>query len=162
MERWKTCREFPNYDVSDHGRIRNNNTGYILNPSLDANGIQRVTLLYNGFRKYKHVHNLVAEAFVPGETEYSMVVHKDDDQTNCYANNLKWVERGERYRYFYDSGKCNNNHFKKRVRCVETGEIFESITECSEITGLNYRVISRCVNNPVTRTRDGLHFRFVD
>jgi hypothetical protein len=76
------------------------------------------------------VHRLVAKAFVPGQTEKTPVVmHKDDNPRNNNASNLEWgtyqknnmdaVLRGLR------KGRV------KRVRCIETGEVFPSAREAS-------------------------------
>lgn len=162
MERWKTYKGCTDYDISDRGRVRNNSTGYILKPNYDNRGLARVILYDRGIRRQIHIHRMVAEMFVPGESESSIVIYKDGDKTHNNAHNLRWIDRSEYQRYLYKNKIRNNDHFKKRIRCVETNEIFESIRDCSEITGLDYRVISRCVNNPFTRTRGGLHFEAID
>lgn len=162
MERWKTCIECPDYDISNRGRVRNNHTGYILKTNYDNRGLERVILYDRGIRRQVHIHRLVAEHFVDGADDTRIVIHKDDDKTNNNANNLEWVDNHEYRRYLYENGICSNYHLQKRIRCVETGDTYNSIQECSASTGLNYRVVSRCVNNPYTKTRGGLHFEPVD
>ena len=162
MERWKTIRECPDYDISDRGRVRNNSTGYILKINYDRRGSARVILYDRDVRKHMHINRLVAEHFVPGGDDSKIVIHKDCDKTNNRASNLQWVDRSEHQQYLYSSGERTNDHLRKKIRCIETGDEYGSIQECSEVTGLNYRVVSRCVNNPYTKTRDGLHFEPAD
>ncbi len=47
-------------------------------------------------------------------------------------------------------------YWERPVRCVETGQVFLSIRECSEKTGIPYMTISNCIKNK-NATR-GLHF----
>ena len=37
-EIWKDIEDFPNYEVSDQGRVRNKKTGHILSPVPDKDG----------------------------------------------------------------------------------------------------------------------------
>ena len=56
MERWMPIQELPGYSVSDRGRIMKDETGQIM--ALGANGG------YKRFTITKHVHRLVAQAFL--------------------------------------------------------------------------------------------------
>lgn len=47
-------------------------------------------------------------------------------------------------------------YWSRRVLCVETGEVFETIRECSEKMGIPYMTITNCLKNG-NATR-GLHF----
>lgn len=47
-------------------------------------------------------------------------------------------------------------YWKRRVLCVETGQIFDSVKECSTCVGLPYTTIVNCIKNK-NATR-GLHF----
>lgn len=50
--------------------------------------------------------------------------------------------------------------WKRRVICEETGQIFDSVRECSEHIGLPYMTIVNCIKNK-NATR-GLHFTAVE
>lgn len=50
--------------------------------------------------------------------------------------------------------------WKRTVLCVETGQIFDSVRECSEHIGLPYMTIVNCIKNK-NATR-GLHFTAID
>lgn len=47
-------------------------------------------------------------------------------------------------------------NWERRVLCVETGQVFSSIRECSDKTGIPYMTISNCIKNK-NATR-GVHF----
>lgn len=84
------------YKVSNLGRIkslpRNGTTNQekILKPNVLKNGYCQVCLQKDGKRKYKKVHRIVAEAFIPNQNDYSQVNHIDGNKQNNNANNLEW------------------------------------------------------------------------
>jgi hypothetical protein len=66
-ELWVGFEDFPNYEVSNYGRVVNIRTGRDLSPSKDQNGFYHVALYHKGCRT--DVMALVAyvlEAFVRG------------------------------------------------------------------------------------------------
>ena len=52
--------------------------------------------------------------------------------------------------------EAENKDWSKTIRCVETGQIFATIRDCSKKTGIPYMTIYNCINNK-NATR-GLHF----
>ena len=38
IEQWRLINDYDNYEVSSHGRVRNNNTGRILKPGINSSG----------------------------------------------------------------------------------------------------------------------------
>lgn len=70
------------------------------------------------------VHRLVAEQFVSGKTNENWVVmHKDNNPSNNDPENLSW---GTYSQNNYDAYKDGLKGRAKRVRCMETGEVFHS------------------------------------
>lgn len=101
MERWLSVRDHPNYEVSNHGQIRNKRTNKILKPQLNREGgYLRVAL--NGTRYY--VHRLVADAFFDGEHGKIDVNHIDGNRVNNDLTNLEWCTRKENVRHAYING----------------------------------------------------------
>jgi hypothetical protein len=99
MEIWKKIDEFPDYEVSNSGKIKSNKWGKerILKDRPDGCGYYQVILLKNGIQHSKKVHKLVAISFIPNEspTEKFLVDHIDRCVTNNRVENLRWVNRSE-------------------------------------------------------------------
>ena len=120
METWKPVIDYPKYEVSNKGRVRNKSTGYILEPLLNKDNYLYVDV-YDKPQKpvYKRIHRLVCDAFI--RPEPNMVVnHRDGDKHNNVLQNLEWVTAEENSRLAAESGLYKT----QPIRIVETGETF--------------------------------------
>lgn len=101
MEIWKQILDFPEYEVSSLGRVRNCN-GYILQGTVTREGY-RVVGLRKDFKTYtKKVSRLVGLSFltsVEGKTE---IDHLNKDRADDRIENLKWANRSEQMINTYD------------------------------------------------------------
>lgn len=101
-EIWKPIIGFPNYAVSNHGRVYSFTReevcngairmryGRILIPRLGNQGYYYVGLCRNNKVITKKVHRLVAENFLPNPSNLECVNHKDECRTNNTVENLEW------------------------------------------------------------------------
>ena len=161
LEEWRQSEEFPNYEISDEGKVRNQKTGRVLKASISEKGYARVSLAENGKTYTRNIHRLVADVYVPGYEEGMGVVHKDNDPSNNHADNLKWETKSEIARRSFENGR-QQTHRMRPVRCIETGEEFESVKSCAISFNKSRRSISRSANNPASHTREGYHFEPLD
>lgn len=126
MERWKAINDLPGYSVSDKGRVRKDSTGQIMVLSKNG-GYCRITIS-------KHVHRLVAEAFIekPDE-EKCWVDHIDGNKSNNDVNNLRWVTPSENcFAYGYNS-RIKNKRRKVVAKHLDGRTIvFESRQEAAK------------------------------
>lgn len=104
MERWIKCFGFPDYEVSDFGRIRNIHTNKILKSHRLNTGYLGITIYLKKRRVHKMLHILIVRSFrglpQPGfETN-----HKDSDRMNCALSNLEYVTHGQNIKHGYDYG----------------------------------------------------------
>lgn len=90
---WRIVEEFPNYEVSENGQIRNRTTGHIKSQRIKNNGYVITDLSRNGEVKTVHIHRIVAKAFLPNPQNYSEVNHINEDKTDNYYGNLEWCDR---------------------------------------------------------------------
>ena len=168
-EIWKLVADYPNYSVSNYGRVRNNKTGYILKPLEVGFGYVVVELWNKNGPKSKKIHRLVAEAFLPNPDKKTQVNHIDGNKKNNRLDNLEWVTASENMKHSYDS-KIRVPHQERPVRIVETGEIFKSVKECAEKIEGHDCDISRCLRQSTAKgltqangyTHKGLHFEYVN
>lgn len=168
------------YEVSNHGRVKSLNYNKrkgeirILKEKLAGRGYHSVCLVKGNEKKYKYIHKLVAEAFIPNPNNYQQVNHKDEDKTNnfVYVNidgtidieksNLEWCTAKYNSNYGTRNKRCNEAK-RKKVRCVETNIIYLSLKEASMHTKCNKSNISGCcLNKYGCRTAGGYHWEYID
>jgi hypothetical protein len=90
MERWKTIPDFPNYEASTDGRVRNVN-GKILTPLKAGTGYQKVILR----GKQLYIHRLVASAWIGSIPDRWEVNHLNSNRTDNRAANLEICTRSD-------------------------------------------------------------------
>ena len=96
-EIWRSVSGFPNYQISNIGRIRRTETGIILTPHKNVEYL--VINLYNdGNLKKMYVHRLVATEFIENPFNKPQVDHINGDKSNNCVNNLRWVFDNENSR----------------------------------------------------------------
>ncbi len=103
IEQWRLVDGYDNYEVSSHGRVRNNKTARILIPWLNSGGYPHVSLKN---KKNHPVHRLVAFAFCANLNNSTLVDHIDRNKTNNMFNNLRWCTSSENNR---NKTKSTNN-----------------------------------------------------
>ena len=149
MEEWKDIKGYGGaYQASSYGRIRSfkYNSSRILKPQSHYKGYLFVTLHKNGISKKYKVHRLVAQAFIPNPNNYPQVNHKDENKQNNNVENLEWCTN----EYNRNYGTRNERAAKalnRKVICITTGEIFNSMREARERFNIkSMSSISECCN----------------
>jgi hypothetical protein len=87
---WRTIPEYPVYEVSNYGQVKNTRTGRILRPSTLMQGYHRISL-YNAQTKQKiqrPIHTLVARAFIGDRPQGLQCCHLDGNKNNNSVKNL--------------------------------------------------------------------------
>ena len=97
--------------------------------------------LDNNKRKTFKVHRLVAFYHVEEFKEGLEVNHKDGNKENNNSWNLEWVTHSKNIQHAWDNGLLIDNGERKKairekqgkpIKCVTTGEIFNSLGEACE------------------------------
>ena len=159
MEVWKDITGFEGlYQVSNKGRIKSLAKNKMLKSFICGSGYDEVLLYKNGHRKPKMIHRMVAEAFVPNESNKREVNHKDGNKFNNDFTNLEWVTPSENIRHSYNV--LNHKAFSRNVKCVETKEIFNSLNEAATKHGLKSPLIWKCCNGR-QKTTGGFHWEYI-
>jgi hypothetical protein len=101
-EEYRDINDFPNYQVSNLGNVRNKTRGNVLNPmiriknKITGYGCYVVGVTdTEGKQKKVSIHRLVALAFLPNPENKKDVDHIDRDTTNNNLSNLRWATRTE-------------------------------------------------------------------
>ena len=130
MENWKKIEGYPNYSVSDLGRVRNDKTGMILKPSLVGRpGRKYLSVVISNKGKIKHfyLHRLVILSFIPNAENLPQVNHKDGNKLNNNLDNLEWCDNSHNVRHALKNGLIQpikgENHHKSKVTEQEVLEI---------------------------------------
>lgn len=124
-ETWSQIIEFPNYAVSNLGRVQNVMTGREMRLSFNQRGILFVGLMKDGIQYKRSVPLLVASHFLqsPIHESFDSVIQLDGDRGNCRATNLMWRPYHFTVNYMRQT-RANERLIKERVYCPETDETF--------------------------------------
>ena len=158
MEIWKPMRNFPSYDCSSEGRIRNIRTQKILRPQITDRGYEQICLRKNNQQYTVRVHRVIAETFL-GNHPGMDVRHRDNNRLNNNIDNLYWSTRKETINDSFERGDRLPNH-RTQVRVIETGEVYESVSACSRDTGCARSDIFKCMAGTIPHVK-GFHFERV-
>lgn len=160
-EEWRTIKDYPQYLVSNFGRILNINTNRIKKTPLDNNGYPHVNLWCEGKNKTFQVHRLEYIAFYPEENLDGYVInHIDGDKENNKLINLEKItysENNSHAEYIIKTHGCS----KAVLMLDQAGNIlkeFESITRAQKETG--FTNISRAIKKKYATK--GYYWKFKD
>lgn len=95
IEIWRTIVDYPNYEVSSFGNVRNVTTGRILKLGKNTHGYYDVILSNAGKRKHYTVHRLVANAFIENMNGKNCVDHINNNKTDNKVTNLRFATNQE-------------------------------------------------------------------
>ena len=107
MVMWCPIPGFPNYEISDDGRVRNVRTGKEKKRTIN-NGYEVVNIWHQNKSKLMLVHRLVAMAFVPGDFSLS-VNHIDGNKLNNNKDNLEWCTLAQNTNHQWRTGLANSS-----------------------------------------------------
>lgn len=163
IARWRQLGGYNGvYSINQFGNVRNNTTGKILAPAKTSTGYLCVSLCKNGKQKTHLVHRMVAKCFVEkNDDSYNVVNHLDGDKLNNYYKNLEWCSQKMNLYHAKVVLRRTIGLEKKRVKCLNTGEIFESISMASTIKKINYGNIVSVLSGR-RLTAGGLFWEYID
>ena len=158
-EEWIIIKNNSNYEVSNMGRVRNSITKYILKDH-DAKGYRHIGFKIKSKIKWYQVHRLVLENFKPCDNMENLEVnHLDENKSNNKLDNLEWCTRKENVNYG-TARQRSIEKLSKKVKCVETDIIYDSLKIASEENSINYGNLSSCCNGKL-QSAGGYHWEYV-
>ena len=142
VETWKSIYSFPDYSVSNHGRVLKETTGRILSVCTNTHGIRYVGMT-RGKRQYRRALGLLVASHyldIP-EEPYDTPTHMNGDRADCRAVNLMWRPRWFTNKYHAQFSGQEPMSFSVPVVCEETGEVFVN----SMAAAVKYGVLDRAI-----------------
>lgn len=134
-----------------------------LRPSpLNKHVYMLVHLCKDGKGKPYLVHQLVLKAYLPKPSEDLEVLHINSNGVDNRLDNLAWGSHNENLndphcKRLMSEVMTNHKDLSIPVLCVETGEVYPSVTEAERQTGIKRPSISACLNGR-RKTAGGYHW----
>lgn len=152
------------YKVSSLGRVKGKKG--IIKTQYNNHKYPLLHLYKNGVSRAYTVHRLVAMAFIPNPEHKPQVNHIDGDKSNNNLDNLEWATESEnqihRYHVLGNSGYDRQKHVTK-VKCIETGIVFNSIQEASFHTKTPHsNIVAACRKYKHHHTAGGYHWEYAN
>lgn len=149
------------YSVTSCGKVWSHKSRRFLKPQKDKDGYYRVALCHDGNIKNTTIHRLVLATYNPSENMDKLQVnHKSENKNENWLFNLEWVTPKENSNHGTRNARMSYPR-RKPVVCVETGTVFDSVTEAANAVGTSTTSISRvCKKRSSYTTAVGFHWEY--
>lgn len=161
MEEWTAIEDFPDYEVSNRGRIRNASSGRVLGTYDNGHGVTQVVMRRGGRAHARAVHRLVASAFLhPAPHEDAVPMFINGDWSDIRPENLIWKPR-----WFAMKHTCQSKRTAPRdtrpVRMIKTMKEYNNSLECAKDIGGLEELVILTAQNRHGATYMGSAFEFI-
>lgn len=160
-EEWRAIKDFPDYEVSNMGRVRSKDRyrpyrhglrlvkGIIMKTYANPHrcGYHQIVLSDHAKHYKFEVHRLVAEAFIPNPENKPQVNHIDCNPQNNRVDNLEWVTAKENMQWMITCGRQRITTEKPLIATnAKTGEkLYFISSKDAERHGFQRPSIWRCL-----------------
>ena len=165
-KQWKKIKDYPSYEVSDHGEVRRltsscnfNPVGKNLKGTGDHKGYLYLSLFNRKTRKHKKINLLVAEAFIGVKPKGLQVNHIDGAKANNHYKNLEYVTASENRKHAFKLGlsshkgeghpasKLTNKDVLEIRRIYSKGDIRK--VDISKLFNISQSTVGRVISRKV-------------
>lgn len=143
------------YSIDIFGNVIRLSDNKEMKQQMNKFGYVNVSLSKNGKQKQHKIHRLIANAFIPNPQNKEQVNHIDGNKAHNVVWNLEWTTSKENNIHASNTGLI---HKARKVKIVETGEIYNSLGSCARAINGNAGDISRCIHSRGTKTHKGYTF----
>jgi len=162
-ENWRTIPDYPDYSVSDCGRVMRTkkpksglgSAGALISQHPNTHGYWTVRLCRNSVCKTVVVHRLVAKVFeLPKNPDQIFVAHNDGSRTNNHISNLRWATPKENTadKIVHGTHQIGEKNHRSRltegdVRVIRSLRgLGESVASVSQLFGISKGMVSHICN----------------
>lgn len=135
------------------------------------NGYLYCGITYDEGQRQRRVHVLVAEAYLKNPNNLPVVMHLDNNKTNCCVENLKWGTIQENTQQAFDDGLQINDKSWEDSQSIHVCSFdlnrnllnkYGSVSEASRQLGVTKTtILNQCNHNLKTKPRCGYYFRYL-
>ena len=165
-ERWKTIKDYPDYAVSDHGRVKRITPGAsracpgkVLKSPVNSHGYRQIGVYRDKKRKVFRVHGLVASAFIGNRPIGLTVNHIDGNKLNNNASNLEYCTPSENMNHALALGLISHKGERNPTAKLTEGNVVDirKLWKTGKYTqreiGQMFHVVRTTIGLIVTRKR---------
>ncbi|MGN0574879.1 MAG: NUMOD4 motif-containing HNH endonuclease [Ruminococcus sp.] len=173
-EIWKPIPGYEGYyEASTYGRVRSveriingrwrftHRKSHIMTPNNVHDGYKQVKFSIAGKKLQPLLHRLIAETFIPNPDNLPQVNHIDGNKDNNNVDNLEWCTASQNSSHRSQVLKKWVGRPKKKVKCIETGVVYESSHHASRELKINQDGICSVCQGRQLKTKN-FHFEFVE
>jgi hypothetical protein len=147
------------YEITKDGKVRSlykHHQHYQMQQRIDRAGYLTVRLTKKDKGSTRTIHRLLALTFIPNPDKKRCVNHKDGNKLNNSLLNLEWCTHSENLKHAYDNGlikknKGKHHHEARKLQCLKTGQIFDTIKDAAKKAGVNYNTFRNSLNTNSNR-----------
>ncbi len=151
------------YAATKQGKIWSYRTNKFLKPSTTSCATKPYLTIDlgdgHGHVKRYTIHRLIALTFIPNPNNYPCVNHIDENQKNNKVSNLEWCSYQYNNSYGTKVERIKRALYKK-VRCIETGIIYDSSKAAAKAMGVSNGSLSQHLHGK-TKSFAGHTWEFV-
>ena len=172
-EIWKEIEGYPNYQVSNMGRVKSlnyNRTGKekIMKLRTDKGGYLSVNFHKDKKQTTNKVHRLVAEAFIPNPENKPCIDHINTVRTDNRVENIRWATYKENGNNPISKNNYSTSHKGKNTKSVlqftkewELVKKWDSLREAELELGIK-RLYKYCGNKYGCKSAGGYIWQYAD
>ena len=166
-EEWRNIDEFPDYKISNFGRVMNNKTGYIKKPSIGKRGYYVYSMQKDGKSYLRTTHIMLARSFIPNPQNLEQINHIDGNKLNCSIENLEWVSPRDNMLHARKMGLHKSDGDKETAQYSLDGNqlinVYKSASEAARQTGLSRsNICSVARGNTREKSCGGYIWRYIN
>ncbi len=157
-EVWKTIKEYPNHEISNHGRVRSwihraaggrRNKPLVMKIVLNIHNYCIASLNYKGKHSTPTIHRLVLESFVGTRPKGMEACHNNGIKTDNRLVNLRWDthKNNQLDRVKHGTSNHGSRNVNSKLKEKDIPEIRSSIGKGVSLTRIakSYRVTTSAI-----------------